>query len=148
MKNEDLARVFGEIADFLELKEGTSYRVLAYRNAERELRADHEIRLDLPDTAVVGEPVPEARVTATATVPELATQGLRLVGAETVEGTATAQTVIDNFSKPAKSPHIAISVDMLDTGIDATHPATSEWPILGNGTPSHRGSTRVRSRLP
>ncbi|MFE9746500.1 DUF6801 domain-containing protein [Saccharothrix saharensis] len=51
---------------------------------------------DLPDTAVVGEPVPEARVTATATVPELATQGLRLVGAETVEGTATAQTVIDN----------------------------------------------------
>ncbi|QQQ78935.1 hypothetical protein IOD16_11205 [Saccharothrix sp. 6-C] len=51
---------------------------------------------DLPDTAVVGEPVPEARVTATATVPELATQGLRLVGAVSVEGTASAQTVVDN----------------------------------------------------
>ena len=39
MRNEDIARVFGEIADFLELKEETSYRVIAYRNAERELRS-------------------------------------------------------------------------------------------------------------
>ena len=29
-----------------------------------------------------------------------------------------AQTLIDDFSKPDKAPHIAISVDMLDTGID------------------------------
>lgn len=29
-----------------------------------------------------------------------------------------AQTLIDDFSKPASAPHIAISVDMLDTGID------------------------------
>lgn len=29
-----------------------------------------------------------------------------------------AQTIIDDFSDPRKEPHIAISVDMLDTGID------------------------------
>lgn len=29
-----------------------------------------------------------------------------------------AQSLIDDFSKPASTPHIAISVDMLDTGID------------------------------
>lgn len=29
-----------------------------------------------------------------------------------------AQSLIDDFSKPASMPHIAISVDMLDTGID------------------------------
>ena len=29
-----------------------------------------------------------------------------------------AQSLIDDFSSPARSPHIAISVDMLDTGID------------------------------
>ena len=51
---------------------------------------------DLPDEAVVGSPIPEARVTATATVPEPATQGLALVGAATVEGTAKARTRVDN----------------------------------------------------
>lgn len=39
MKNQDIARVFGEIADLLELGEGNAYRVIAYRNAERELRS-------------------------------------------------------------------------------------------------------------
>ena len=29
-----------------------------------------------------------------------------------------AQSLIDDFSQPEKMPHIAISVDMLDTGID------------------------------
>jgi DNA polymerase (family 10) len=56
MKNEDLARVFGEIADFLELKEETSYRVLAYRNAERELRATG---YDIPALLAAGEPLPK-----------------------------------------------------------------------------------------
>lgn len=39
MKNEDIARVFGEIADLLELGDDNAYRVIAYRNAERELRS-------------------------------------------------------------------------------------------------------------
>jgi type I restriction enzyme, R subunit len=29
-----------------------------------------------------------------------------------------AQSLIDDFSNPTKPPHIAVSVDMLDTGID------------------------------
>jgi hypothetical protein len=39
-------------------------------------------------------------VTATATVPATATQGLTLVGATTVEGTAKATTVVDNAGAP------------------------------------------------
>lgn len=31
---------------------------------------------------------------------------------------AYAQTVIDDFKQPEKEPHIAVSVDMMDTGID------------------------------
>lgn len=55
MKNEDLARVFGEIADFLELKEENTYRVVAYRNAERELRSTG---YDIPALLEAGEPLP------------------------------------------------------------------------------------------
>jgi DNA polymerase (family X) len=56
MKNEDIARVFGEIADFLELKEESSYRVIAYRNAERELRSTG---YDIPALLAAGEPLPK-----------------------------------------------------------------------------------------
>ena len=55
---------------------------------------------DLPDSAVVGQPIPASRVTATATVPATATQGLTLVGATTVEGTAKATTRVDNVGAP------------------------------------------------
>ncbi|ONI85150.1 hypothetical protein ALI22I_30165 [Saccharothrix sp. ALI-22-I] len=55
---------------------------------------------DLPDTAVVGRPIPASKVTATATVPANATLGLSLVGAKTVEGTATSQTRFDNAGTP------------------------------------------------
>ncbi|MGM1062096.1 DUF6801 domain-containing protein [Saccharothrix sp. Mg75] len=60
---------------------------------------DMSVRIDvadLPDSAVVGVETPATRVTATATVPPTATQGLALVGAATVEGTARARTTIDN----------------------------------------------------
>ncbi|MBW9094436.1 DEAD/DEAH box helicase family protein [Microbacterium jejuense] len=56
-----------------------------------------------------------------------------------------AQTLIDDFSTPGKSPQIAISVDMLDTGIDipdvvnlvffkpvGSH--TKFWQMVGRGT--------------
>lgn len=33
-------------------------------------------------------------------------------------GTPYAQSLIDDFNQKDKAPHIAISVDMLDTGID------------------------------
>lgn len=56
MKNEDIARVFGEIADLLELKEERSFRVIAYRNAERELRSTG---YDIPALIAAGEPLPK-----------------------------------------------------------------------------------------
>jgi type I restriction enzyme R subunit len=56
-----------------------------------------------------------------------------------------AQTLIDDFSTPEKAPHIAISVDMLDTGIDVpevvnlvffkqVRSKTKFWQMVGRGT--------------
>ena len=58
---------------------------------------------------------------------------------------AYAQTLIDDFSIKAKPPHIAISVDMLDTGIDVpevvnllffkpVRSKTKFWQMIGRGT--------------
>lgn len=59
--------------------------------------------------------------------------------------TEYAQSLIDDFSKPDAAPHIAISVDMLDTGIDVpevvnlvffklVRSASKFWQMLGRGT--------------
>jgi len=59
--------------------------------------------------------------------------------------TEYAQSLIDDFSNKEKAPHIAISVDMLDTGIDVPEVAnlvffklvrskTKFWQMLGRGT--------------
>jgi len=59
--------------------------------------------------------------------------------------TEYAQNLIDNFSNKEKAPHIAISVDMLDTGIDVPEVAnlvffklvrskTKFWQMVGRGT--------------
>jgi type I restriction enzyme R subunit len=56
-----------------------------------------------------------------------------------------AQSLIDQFSDPVKAPHIAISVDMLDTGIDVpevvnlvffklVRSKTKFWQMIGRGT--------------
>ena len=56
-----------------------------------------------------------------------------------------AQSLIDNFSARNKAPHMAISVDMLDTGIDVpevvnlvffkpVRSKTKFWQMLGRGT--------------
>lgn len=56
-----------------------------------------------------------------------------------------AQSLIDNFSQPEKMPHIAVSVDMLDTGIDIpeivnlvffklVRSKTKFWQMIGRGT--------------
>jgi DNA polymerase (family 10) len=55
MTNDDIARVFGQIADLLELGDENTYRVLAYRNAERELRSTG---YDIPALLAGGEPLP------------------------------------------------------------------------------------------
>lgn len=59
--------------------------------------------------------------------------------------TEYAQTLIDDFSESDKAPHIAISVDMLDTGIDVpdvvnlvffklVRSASKFWQMIGRGT--------------
>src|SRR5262245_47069510 len=59
--------------------------------------------------------------------------------------TEYAQSLIDNFSQADKAPHIAISVDMLDTGIDVpevvnlvffklVRSKTKFWQMIGRGT--------------
>ena len=55
------------------------------------------------------------------------------------------ESLLDDFSDPAKAPHIAISVDMLDTGIDVPEVANlvffkpvysriKFWQMIGRGT--------------
>lgn len=59
--------------------------------------------------------------------------------------TEYAQSLIDDFSKKDKMPHIAVSVDMLDTGIDVpevvnlvffkiVRSKTKFWQMVGRGT--------------
>ncbi|SPB14455.1 EcoEI R domain-containing protein [Caballeronia novacaledonica] len=59
--------------------------------------------------------------------------------------TTYVQSLIDDFSKPEKMPHIAVSVDMLDTGIDVpeivnlvffkvVRSKTKFWQMVGRGT--------------
>jgi type I restriction enzyme R subunit len=60
-------------------------------------------------------------------------------------GVSYAQSLIDDFSTPSKVPHIAVSVDMLDTGIDIpdivnlvlfkqVRSKTKFWQMVGRGT--------------
>ncbi len=62
-----------------------------------------------------------------------------------VSGLPYAQSLIDRFCKPDAAPHIAISVDMLDTGIDVpevvnlvffklVRSRTKFWQMIGRGT--------------
>ena len=56
-----------------------------------------------------------------------------------------AQTIIDDFKQPEKEPHIAVSVDMMDTGIDVPQAVNlvffkkvrskaKFWQMIGRGT--------------
>jgi DNA polymerase (family 10) len=56
MKNADLARVLEEIADLLELRQENTYRVIAYRNAVRELSSTG---YDIPAMLAAGEELPK-----------------------------------------------------------------------------------------
>ncbi len=59
--------------------------------------------------------------------------------------TEYAQSLIDDFSKPESMPHIAISVDMLDTGIDVPEvvnlaffkPVLVKNQVLANARPRY-----------
>jgi type I restriction enzyme R subunit len=73
--------------------------------------------------------------------PHLAGSFARVV----ISSDSYAQSLIDDFSQPNKAPHIAVSVDMLDTGIDVpevvnlvffkiVRSKTKFWQMLGRGT--------------
>ncbi len=73
--------------------------------------------------------------------PQFAGQFARVI----THGMSYAQTLIDDFSVTEKAPHIAISVDMLDTGIDVpdvvnlvffkmVRSKTKFWQMIGRGT--------------
>lgn len=79
--------------------------------------------------------------------PELAGHFARVI----TYRTEYAQNLIDGFSEPEQAPHIAISVDMLDTGIDVpevvnlvffklVRSPSKFWQMIGRGT-------RLRSDL-
>lgn len=65
---------------------------------------------------------------------------------------AYAQTVIDDFKIPEKAPHIVVSVDMMDTGIDVpecvnlvffkkVRSKAKFWQMIGRGTRLCKGLT-------
>lgn len=65
-----------------------------------------------------------------------------------------AQTIIDDFKQPEKEPHIAVSVDMMDTGIDVpecvnlvffkkVHSKAKFWQMIGRGTRLCKGLSCV-----
>lgn len=67
---------------------------------------------------------------------------------------AYAQTIIDDFKQPEKEPHIAVSVDMMDTGIDVpecvnlvffkkVRSKAKFWQMIGRGTRLCRGLTCI-----
>ncbi|MDO6732907.1 DEAD/DEAH box helicase family protein [Marinovum sp. 2_MG-2023] len=73
--------------------------------------------------------------------PHLAGQFTRLID----YSVTYAQSLIDDFSEPEKQPHIAVSVDMMDTGIDVpevvnlvffkiVRSKTKFWQMVGRGT--------------
>lgn len=73
--------------------------------------------------------------------PELAGHHARMI----THGTPYAQSLIDDFSVKDKAPHIAISIDMLDTGIDVpevlnlvffkmVRSKSKFWQMIGRGT--------------
>ncbi|MET3646292.1 DEAD/DEAH box helicase family protein [Phyllobacterium ifriqiyense] len=73
--------------------------------------------------------------------PSLAASFARVI----VSSDSYAQSLIDDFSQPEKTPHIAVSVDMLDTGVDIpevvnlvffkiVRSKTKFWQMIGRGT--------------
>ena len=88
-----------------------------------------------------------------AAYPHLAGHFARVI---TYQTGAYAQTLIDDFSKKNAVPHIAISVDMLDTGIDVpevvnlvffkpVRSKTKFWQMMGRGTRLCPGPVRPRA---
>ncbi|MFJ8814308.1 DUF6801 domain-containing protein [Amycolatopsis thermoflava] len=84
------------------------------------------ISADIPTTVNVGEPTPAFTVTAVATVPPTATQGLTLVGAATVEGSAKASSTVT-------APEATIPVTVPATIPVTPVPASGSFDTVATG---------------
>ncbi|GHF52721.1 hypothetical protein FHX82_004204 [Amycolatopsis bartoniae] len=85
------------------------------------------ISADVPDTATVGEPTPAFDVTTVSTVPATATQGLTLVGAATVEGSAAASSTVT-------APEGTIPVTVPATIPTTPVPASGSFDVTATGS--------------
>jgi hypothetical protein len=100
-----------------------------------------KITTALPDTVVVNQPTPEIPISADVTVPATATQGLNLVGATTIEGTAKANAHLDNagfgldISPVLTIPKTQVPADGSAFTVHATGKAPSvAFPNAGNSS--------------
>jgi DNA polymerase (family X) len=71
--NADIARLFKEMADLLELSDASPFRVGAYRNAARVVG---ELRLDITASIAKGETLPKLSAIEEDLSGEIATTGL------------------------------------------------------------------------
>ncbi|WP_208025762.1 DUF6801 domain-containing protein [Amycolatopsis acidicola] len=72
---------------------------------------------DIPASIPVGQATPEFAITAVSTVPSTVTQGLVLVGAATVEGTASAQSTV---TAPEATLPVTVPTTIPSTPVPAT----------------------------
>ncbi len=89
-----------------------------------------QISADIPTVATVGEPTPQFEVTAITVVNDNARTGLKLVGSETVEGTATSfNTVITTNRTLDQIVDLAIPATLIpDVSGEFNVPATGMAP--------------------
>ena len=85
------------------------------------------IDAQLPDSAVQNQPTPQFSFSAAVTVPATATQGLNLVGATTVSGTATASSTLTNGSL---SLPLSVPLTVPSTPV----PASGAFTVNSSGT--------------
>ncbi|UVS78900.1 DUF6801 domain-containing protein [Actinokineospora sp. UTMC 2448] len=86
------------------------------------------IQADVTPPPAVGGEVVTTNFSATATVPETATQGLTLVGAKTIEGTADAGVVVDNAGEVFDLPIPGLTIPKTDV------PASGSFDTVAGGT--------------
>ena len=109
---------------------------MASRSGRRPARQDHHLRQE-PGACAVHRGALQCGLSRSS-------PGISRASSPIKTG-AYAQTLIDDFSKKDKAPHIAISVDMLDTGIDVpevvnlvffkpVRSKTKFWQMIGRGT--------------
>lgn len=85
------------------------------------------IDLTLPDTITAGQSTGDIPVTANVTVPANATSGLNLVGAKTVQGTATSDvTVAQGGTSTDVQPQLTIPSTPV--------PSSGSFPVVASGT--------------